>query len=136
MSGKWVDTGENRVANILFGAQSVDSTLYLGIYTNSTEPAETATGGSLTEAQTPGSNGYARIALTRGTWTVTNSVASYAQQTFTASGAAWGACYGYFVTTTSSGTSGVLLGVESFTDGPYTINDGDTIKITPSITVS
>ena len=40
---KWVDQGENRVVDILFGAQAVDANTYLGMYTDSTEPGETAT---------------------------------------------------------------------------------------------
>ena len=28
---KWVDEGETRVAQILFGSQAVDATLYLGL---------------------------------------------------------------------------------------------------------
>jgi hypothetical protein len=132
---KWVDAGENRVANILFRATAVDSSLYLALYTVPTsEPGETAVDTDLTE---PSGGAYARIALSRGTWTVTGSAATYAQQTFAASGGAWGNVYGYFVSTGSSGTSsGVLLAVENFSDGPYNIGDGDSIKITPSITVA
>jgi hypothetical protein len=129
---KWCDEGENRVADILFDDQAVDATLYLGLYENSTEPAEDATLAGITEQA--GGTGYARIELTRGTWTVTGSVASYAQQTFTANGGDWGDQYGYFIATSSDG-SGKLLCVEHFSDGPYAVTDGDSVKITPSITV-
>lgn len=133
---KWCDQGEARVCQILFGATAVDSNLYLGIYKSpTTEPDESAVVNDLTE---PSGNGYARIALARGTWTTgsATSNASYAQQTFACTGGTWGACYGYFITTTSAGTANSLLAVEQFTNGPYTINDGDSIKITPVITVS
>ena len=129
---KWVDEGELRVAQILFGAQAVDATLYLGLYTNTTEPAETANLAALTE---PSGNGYARIALSRGTWTVTGDYAQYAQQTFTASGGNWGNVYGYFIATSSDGT-GKLLAVEQFTSAPFVVNNGDSIKVTPKITVA
>lgn len=127
---KWVDEGENRVVDILFGSQAVDSTLYLGIYTDASEPAETD---GLAEINEPSGNGYARITLSRGTWSITNDYASYAQQTFTASGGNWGNCYGYFIATSSDG-SGKLLCVEDFSDGPYNITDGDSIKVTPKVT--
>lgn len=131
---KWVDAGENRVANQLFGATAVDTTLYIGIYTSpTTEPGETAVINDLTE---PSGSGYARIALTRGTWVVSGSAATYAQQTFAASGGSWGACYGYFVATSSAGTGGALMYVEQFSSGPYSIGDGDSIKITPSVAVA
>lgn len=131
---KFCDEGENRVANILFGATAVDATLYLGLYTSpTTEPAETAVVADLTE---PSGGAYARIALTRGSWTVTASAATYAQQTFAASGGAWGSVYGYFITTTSSGTLGKLMGVEQFSDGPYSIGDGDSIRISATLTIA
>ncbi len=129
---KWVDEGELRVAQILFGAQSPDTTLYLGLYTNTTEPAETANLAAITE---PSGNGYARIPLSRGTWTVAADYAQYAQQTFTAAGGNWGNVYGYFIATSADG-SGKLLGVEQFTGAPFVVNDGDSVKITPKVTVS
>ena len=141
MAGKWCDEGEQRVAMVLFVATAVEN-YYLGIYKNVAEPSESATMAALTttagitEAAVPGAGGYARAVLTRGSWTTTGGVAAYAQQTFTASGASWGGCYGYFITTTSAGTSGPLMAVETFSDGPYTVNDGDSVKITPSITIS
>jgi hypothetical protein len=132
---KWVDAGENRVVDILFDDQAVDATLYLGLYTDTAEPAETAVDSDLTE---PSGGAYARATLTRGTWVVTNSAAAYAQQTFTATGAAWGNVYGYSISTASSSTTAgsVLMAVEQFSDGPYNIGDGDSIKITPTITAT
>jgi hypothetical protein len=130
---KWVNEGENRVADILFGSQAVDATLYLGLYTDLTEPAETITLATIAEET---GDGYARIALTRGAWTVTGDYATYAQQTFTADGGDWGNVYGYFICTTSSGTEGKILGVEHFTNGPYNIYNGDSIRISPKVTIS
>jgi len=130
---KLVNEGEHRIADILFGSQAVDTTLYIGLYTApTTEPSETAVLADLTEHS---GDGYARIALSRGTWTVLNSVASYAEQTFDASGGDWGNCYGYFIATSSDG-SGKLMFIEQFSDGPYDVSDGDSIKITPNITLS
>jgi len=128
---KWVDEGENWVADILFGSVSVDTYLYLGLYKDTSEPAETDGLSDLTEED---GSGYARIMLTRGTWSVAGDDASYAEQTFTAS-AVWGNVYGYFIGT-SPDDSGKLLCVEDFDDGPYDVGNGDSIKITPKITVS
>lgn len=127
---KLVDEGENRVLNILFGAQAVDATLYLGLYTNTTEPAESANLAAITE---PSGNGYARIALSRGAnWTISADLATYLEQTFTATGS-WGNVYGYFIATSSDG-SGKLLAVEQFSNGPYNVqNNGDSVKVTPKV---
>lgn len=134
MAGKLVDDGENRIADIIFDDQAVDSSLYLGLYTNTSEPAETD---SLSAITTPAgsANGYSAITLTRGSWTITADTAAYAQQTFTASGGDWGNCYGYYIATSADGT-GVLMFVEHFSDGPYNVTDGDSVKITPSVTVA
>jgi hypothetical protein len=127
---KWCDEGENRVLNILFGATAVDGTLYLGLFKNTSEPAENAVLSGLTE---PSGYGYARIALTRGSWTVLADLASYAEQSFTANGGTWGDTYGYFIAT-SVDNSGKLLAVETFSNGPYNVTDGSNVKVTPRIT--
>ena len=47
---KWCDEGENWLLDVAFKKNTSPPTnLYLGLYTNSTEPAETATLASLTE---------------------------------------------------------------------------------------
>lgn len=126
---KLVDEGENRILNILFKATAVDDNLYLGLYTNETEPAEAAALANITE---PSENGYERKTLARGSWSITDDLASFAQQTFAATGA-WGNVYGYFIATSSDG-SGKLLFVEQFTNGPYNVqNNGDEIKVTPKV---
>lgn len=126
-----VDEGETRTLQILFGAQAVDATLYLGIYTNAAQPGETANLAAITE---PSGNGYARIALSRGSWVISGDLASYAQQTFTCNGdGAWGNCNGYFIATSVDGT-GRLLFVEDFTNKPYLPSlVGDAIRVTPNV---
>ena len=122
---KLVNEGENRILNIWFGSTSPDASLQLGLYTDSSEPAETAVLGDLTE---PVGNGYARQTLTRGSWSIAGDLAEYAQQTFTASGGDWGNVYGYFIT---NGTE--LLFVEHFSNGPYNVTDGSNVKVTTRI---
>lgn len=128
---KLVNEGENRLLNLILNQLAQDATWYLGLYEDSSEPGETATLAGLTEQA--GGTGYARIALTLASFSIADDIATYAQQTFTASGGAWGNQYGYFIGTTSDNT-GKLLFVEHFSDGPYNVNDGGQVKVTPKIT--
>jgi hypothetical protein len=133
---KWCDQGESSVGNV-FLKGSTAPTLYLGLYANSSEPAESATMSDITEVHTIGQNGYARIALTDSDWTESpTGTFTNLQKTFTASGSSWSNAYGYYLTTTSTGTGGSLVAVEHFTDGPYEIQDGWSVKVTPKVTVS
>lgn len=130
---KWVDEGETLVAEILFKTTdpSVDfDPLYVGLYTDSSEPAESD--GLADISEVPVADGYGRESIARDTdWTVSGDEATAGQVSFTASGGAWGNVYGYFVT---DGTN--LIAVEHFSDGPYNVGDGDTVKITVKVTVS
>jgi hypothetical protein len=103
----------------------------LKLYKNNVTPAEADVVGSYTEST---GAGYAAIALTGANWTVTTATgtttASYAQQTFTYTGAEAN-IYGYYVVD-SAGTT--LLWAERFSDGPYSIpGGGGSVKITPQI---
>lgn len=105
----------------------------LRLYKSNTTPAETDTAGSYTESTF---TGYAEAALTGSSYTVSAgapSSAAYAQQTFTSSAdQTLENAYGYFVVQT---TSGILMWAERFAAAPYAItNNGDNIKITPTIT--
>lgn len=123
------DVGEGRMLRLITNAVAGES-LVLRLFTSNTTPAEADTAGTYTEAS---GSGYSAITLTGGSWSFTEgapSYASYAQQTFTFSGAL-GNVYGYYVTQSSSGT---LMWAERFSDGPYNIaNNGDQIKITPRL---
>ena len=133
---KWCDEGENWILDVALKKNTAQPTnVYLGLYSDpTTEPGETATLATVTE---PSSGGYARIAVAcGGDWTLSGSEITAAQKTFTASGAAWGNVYGYFLCTVSSGTSGKMLAVEQFSDGPYNVIDGGAIKITAKLTCS
>lgn len=103
------------------------------LYTNNITPGETDTHSTYTEMST---QGYASKALTGSSWVITPGAptsAAYAEQTWTFDGTGGStSVYGYYVVQT---TSGVLMWAERFSDGPYTIaNNGDQIKITPTIT--
>jgi hypothetical protein len=126
MAGIMHDEGENRVLNILFEATS---DYELRLFTSPTvAPGETDAFAAFTE---PSGSGYAVITLTRGTdWTVTADEATCAQKTFTASGGAWGNVYGYFICVA---TTHEIIFSELFSDGPYNIVDGGSVKVTAKI---
>lgn len=83
--------------------------------------------------------GYAAINLTGGSWVTTQgapSTATYAQQTFTCSGAGVAqTIYGYYVTRT---TGGALVWYEYLNDAHSSASVssvGDAIRVTPSFTL-
>ena len=131
---KWCDEGETSVGNVYLKATAKPS-YYLGLFKNTTEPAETAVLADITEQS---ALGYARIQLLDADWTeeATKGVFHNLQKTFTASGGNWGSVYGYFICTVASGTGGLLVAAELFSDGPYTVNDGWSVKVTPKVTIS
>lgn len=106
--------------------------LDLQLYSSNTTPAESDT--EVTYTVTTG-GGYADIQLTAANWTVTPgapTTAAQPQQTFTFTGAA-GNVYGYLVV---QRISGLIMWAERFTNCPFNIqNNGDEIKVTPSITL-
>lgn len=133
MAGFLPNEGETLVAQLLFPQIATDrgTGLELGLFTNGTV-GETTTEAQITE---PTGTGYARIALTDGTWDVSGSIASYPQQIFTGGVGGWsGTVQGYFVATT--GTTPRLIAIEVDPNGPYVINEGDTYGITPVVNVA
>lgn len=104
----------------------------LKLFVNNVTPAEGDTAASYTEMST---QGYASKALTGTSWTVTPgapSSASYAQQTWTFDGTGGATTvYGYFVV---QAVSGILMFAERFASPPTIVNNGDQIKLTPTIT--
>lgn len=133
MAGFTPDEGETLIGQVIFQRTHVDraATLELGLFTNAA-PGETITEATITE---PSGTGYARITLTDASWSVVAGVASYAQQTFTGGAGGWtGSIQGYFIA--SVGTAQRLVVIEVDGNGPYTINENDTYKITPNITIA
>lgn len=122
--------GEQIVLEATVG-KTAGQNLVLVLYSSNTTPAETDTEATYTAMS---GFGYADITLTAASWTFAAgnpSTLSYAEQTFTFTGAA-GNCYGYYFRQV---TSGMLVWAERFTSAPFNIaNNGDQIKITPQIT--
>jgi len=135
MAGFTPNEGETLIGQVIHQRihEDRDATLELGLFTNAAAD-EDLTEATVTE---PTGTGYARIVLTDASWDVTADLASYAQQTFTGGAGGWtGSIYGYFVASVSSGGTQRLLYMEIDGNGPYTINENDTYKITPQITIS
>ncbi len=134
MAGFTPDEGETLIAQLIHQRIHADrdADLELGLFTN-VAPAETIAHAAITE---PTGTGYARIDLTDASWSVVGDTASYAEQTFTGGAGGWtGSVQGYFIATKSAGGTQRLLYVEVDPNGPYTINENDTYKITPNITI-
>ena len=133
MAGFTPNEAESLVIDMLLKRDLTDrdADLELGLFTDSS-PDETITEATISE---PTGGSYARKTLTDGSWTGTGDTRSYAQQTFTATGSAYSApIYGYFIATKSAGGTPRLLLVEIDSGGPYTMNENDTYKVTPSAT--
>jgi hypothetical protein len=133
MAGLLPNEGETLVANLLFKNADADrgTNLDIGLFTNSSV-GETITAATLTE---PTGGSYARKTLTDASWTVSGDLASYAAQTFTATGSAYtGNIYGYFIVT--KGTTPRIIAIEVDSAGPYVMAQNDTYTITPNITVA
>ena len=133
MAGFCPDEGEACIADLVWKRDQTDrdANLELGLFTNSS-PGETITEATITE---PTGTGYARITLTDASWTGSADARAYAQQTFTGGSGGWtGSIQGYFIATKSAGGTQRILAIEVDGNGPYTIGEGDTYKITPSNT--
>ena len=128
---KMLTQGATNLLDVYLGG-AVRGDLYLGLYTDATEPAKTATLTTVSELP-EGVKGYNRIVLADGDWTIAAGLATNLQKIFTAAGGDWGNVYGYFICDVITGTTGNLLFVQTFSDGPYAVADAETVKVTPSI---
>lgn len=127
------NNGEGRILNNMVNKVAPQD-LRLKLYQNNITPAETDTAATYTVASWAG---YANFDFVAANWTITEgapSDASYAEQIFTSSAnQSSQSNYGYYIIQV---TSGILMWVERFSDGPYNIvNLNDAIKITPKITL-
>lgn len=135
MPGVVVNNGEKVALDYLVGKVTTVRDLQLRLFKSNTTPDESTVVGDLTEATF---TGYAVITLTGANWTTAAgdpATGSYAEQTFTSSADQTPeSIYGYYLTRV---TDGDLIAAERFSNGPYVIaNNGDTIKLTPTITVT
>lgn len=126
------DVGENLALEMLVNKTAAQN-LVLKLFSSNTTPAESDVAGTYTEATF---SGYTAITLTGASWgAASGGSIAYAQQTFTHNGGGTSnSIYGYFVIQTTSGT---LVYSERDGAAPFTLaNNGDNVKITPTITAS
>lgn len=126
------DVGENLALEMIVNKTAAQN-LVLKLFQSNTTPAEGDTAVTYTEATF---SGYAAATLTGASWgAASGGVIAYAQQTFTHNGGVTAnSIYGYYMVQTTSGT---LLLAERDGAAPFTLtNNGDNVKITPSITAS
>lgn len=130
MPGFVPNEGETLFLTVVFKRSSVDrdADLELGLFTN-VGIDETITLAGITE---PVGTGYARITLVDATWSIIGDISQYPQQVFTGGAGGWaGAVQGYFIATKSAGGTQRLLAIEVDANGPYTIIENATYKVTP-----
>lgn len=126
------DQGENIALEAIVN-KTAPQTLILRLFKSNTTPGEADTEATYTEADF---TGYSAISLTGASWgAASGGTIAYAEQSFPSSaGSQNQPVYGYYLTQT---TSGKLVYAERFTDAPYTIvNNGDVIKVTPTISAA
>ena len=117
-----------------FMGKSAAENITLKLFKSNTTPGEGDTTATYTVADF---SGYADKTLVSATWAAASpgapSSIAYAQQTWTSDAAqAAQLVYGYYAV---GATSAKVLWAERFSDGPYSIaNNGDAIKVTPTVT--
>ena len=126
-------TGEN-IALEAFVNKTAPQNLVLKLFNNNITPSDTDTAGTYTEATF---TGYSAATLTGASWgSASGGVITYgSQQTFTrTSTGTVENIYGYFIVQASSGT---LAWSERDPSAPFGVtNNGDAIKITPTISAN
>ena len=134
MTGLTTTDGATLFSNMAFKGADANrgSSLQLGLFTNASGLTSATVLASITE---PTGGAYARITLADASWSVSAGIASYALQTFTATGSGYtGTIYGYFIA--STGTTPKLLALEIDPSGSFNMAIGDTYAVTPSVTIS
>lgn len=124
---------ENQMLETLLGIDAAED-LVLCLFVNNITPADTDVLGTYTEMSTLG---YTNKTLAKASWSVTQvsgkAEASYAQQSWTFTSGTAVTVYGYFL---KRATTGDLWYSERFAT-PHTVqNTGDTIRVTPKLTLS
>ena len=127
------NVGEVVAINAVTG-KTAATTLTLRLFSNNATPTSTTVAGDLTEVA---GGGYAAIALTAANWVTTGgspTSSAYPEQTFTFTGAtdSPGTIYGYYLTN----AAGTLLLAERLAATFTPASSGDTVKVTPTITLA
>lgn len=136
MAGVLTNEGKHLIAEVISQRTHVDrdATLKCGLFTNSSGLSAASV---LADITVPTGTGYAAATLTDASWVATLGVSAYPQITFTGGAGGWtGAVYGYYIFTVAAGGTARLLGYEIDASGPHTINEADTYKVTPQLTIT
>jgi hypothetical protein len=131
------DAGENSMLQVYL-AGGTNPTKFLALLNDGTvaETDGTMQTSVITEAQTPGSNGYARISLAAGSWSIAlqsgDYRADYPQQTFgPASGSSWTLTHAAVNTNSATAqTASELLLATIALSGTTTVNIGQSFLYT------
>lgn len=133
MALNFPDVGENIALEAIVN-KTAPQNLVLRLFSNNITPSDTDVAGTYTEATFAG---YAAITLTGASWNAASggSISYSAQQTFTRSSTGTAEnIYGYYCTQLASG---VLVYSERDASAPFAVtNNGDNIKVTPTITAN
>jgi hypothetical protein len=125
--------GENMLLGMALGFNAQED-FSLKLFVNNVTPADTDVASTYTEMSTLG---YAAKTLAKANWSIAQNggaaEGSYPEQTWTFTSGTAVTVYGYYVVGAVSGT---LLYSELFGAAKVVQNTGDTIKITPKITLS
>ena len=126
------NAGELLLQTWAIKSTSTPENLTLKLYSNNYTPVATSSSGDFTESSF---SGYSAKTLTRSSWNDPTTVSTkaeitYADQTFTASGA--GTVYGFYIV---GATSGTVIWAEKFASA-RTLASGDTLTVSPKITAA
>lgn len=130
MAGFTVNEGLDYIASVVYAAGST-STLKLGLFTN--VAGDLGLTSQWADVTQPSGSGYAEIDLATGSFSVTDGVVTYPQQSFTAS-SDWspGDVYGYYVRT----ASGILVHAQYRDDGVFQMTEGRVFTVDLGIDTS
>lgn len=133
MALNFPDVGENLALEALVNKTAAQN-LVLKLFSNNITPSDTDTAGTYTEATF---TGYSAITLTGASWgsASAGTITYGSQQTFTRSSTGTTEnIYGYYCIQT---TSTILMYSERDASAPFAVtNNGDAIKITPTISAN
>ena len=132
--------GKNHMLDSTFHGSTQVTTWYLGLIDNSPTPTLAAADTMSSHSGWTENQDYTGGA--RGTWTEdaasSGSITNSSTVNFSMTPSSAEVIYGVFLTSdnTLGGTSGTLMATAAFTGGTQTVNNGDTLKLTFTFSLS
>jgi len=130
------DQGEANIGQVYLRNQAHNANLFLGLYTNATQPIQADTMVQVTEVS---GGGYARITLPPADWAQQGGQTGEGGTRFDQPQRVWtfsaavGNVTGYFITTASTGTASPLVMSEHFPAAVNVNQAGFEVRITPRV---